>query len=253
MTPTLLLLVSFANKLCRRQTRELQLATSQVFGFLVCDAATSLVSLAMALSYSWKMTLVLLATLPVSIIALSLATRRLEPAIQTQKAFLETASKLTTASITAIDLVKVFNGLDSELQQYRHAVKLAAKHYLVQARCSSIQMGYIAFWVISMFVVGFWYGIVLVKDGLPPGHVLTTFYATLAAFQGIEALVPHWLVLSKGKLAGSFLSSIARSEPPGSDATGNGIHGTARLEHCVGDVQLTKVCVSPVSQVTQIG
>ncbi|KND93820.1 Alpha-factor-transporting ATPase [Tolypocladium ophioglossoides CBS 100239] len=233
------------------QTLELQLATSQVFGFLVCDAATSLASLIIALYYSWKMTLVLLATLPVSIIALSLATRRLEPAIQMQKSYLETTSKLTTASITAIDLVKVFNGLDNELQQYFHAVKLAARHYLVQAQCNSIQMGYIAFWVISMFVVGFWYGIVLVRNGLPPGHVLTTFFATLAAFQGIEALVPHWLVLSKGMFAGSFLSSIARSEPLGSQTSGSGIHGSTPLEHCVGDVQLTNVSFAYPSNPTK--
>ncbi|POR33822.1 Alpha-factor-transporting ATPase [Tolypocladium paradoxum] len=230
------------------QTRELQLATSQVFGFLVCDTATSLASLAMALYYSWKMTLVLLATLPVSLIALSLATRRLEPAIRGQQAYLETTSKLTTASITAIDLVKVFNGLDNELRQYCHAAKLAARHYMVQAQCNSIQMGYIAFWVISMFVVGFWYGIVLVKDGLPPGHVLTTFYATLAALQGIEALVPHWLVLSKGMFAGSFLSSIARSEPP---ITGSGIHGAARPQNCLGDVRLTNVSFAYPSNPTK--
>ncbi|PNY25196.1 Alpha-factor-transporting ATPase [Tolypocladium capitatum] len=226
------------------QTRELQLATSQVFGFLVCDAATSLVSLAIALCYSWKMTLVLLATLPVSMIILSLATRRLEPAIQMQKAYLETTSKLTNASITAIDLVKVFNGLGNELQQYCQAVKLASMHYLVQAQCSSIQMGYIAFWVISMFVVGFWYGLVLVRDGLPPGHVLTTFFATLAAFQGIEALAPHWLVFSKGMFAGSFLSGIAWSEPPGA-------HSSHRLEHCVGDVQLTNVSFAYPSNPTK--
>ncbi|KAM4055988.1 ABC transporter transmembrane domain-containing protein [Hirsutella rhossiliensis] len=224
------------------QTRELQAATSQIFGFLVCDALTSCASLIIALYYSWRITLVLLATLPLSLIVLSLATRQLEPAIRAQKAHLEKATRLTTASVTAIDLVKVFNGFDRELRHYRNALRWARRHYLVQARCNSTQMGYIAFWVVAMFVLGFWYGSILVRDGLPPGHVVTTFYSTLAAFQGIEALVPHWLVLSKGMSAGSFLSSIAaKPETSRSKALVDTAPRTTRLEHCVGDVQLNSV------------
>ncbi|KAK5992982.1 Alpha-factor-transporting ATPase [Cladobotryum mycophilum] len=215
------------------QTRELQLATSQVLGLLICDTMASIASLGVAFYFSWKLTLVLLATVPVSMIVMSLATKRLEPAIQAQKHNLETASKLATASINAIDLVKVFNGFDHELRQYYQAVKLAGKQYLVQAQCNAIQMGYVSFWVIALFLVGFWYGVVLVNQGLAPGHVLTTFYATLAAFQGIEALLPHWLVLSKGMAAGSFLSLITTD--PGDAAIGQ-TSGSLKLEYCVGNV-----------------
>ncbi|KAF7543873.1 hypothetical protein G7Z17_g10391 [Cylindrodendrum hubeiense] len=186
------------------QTRELQLATSQVLGLLVCDVITSFASLGIAFYYSWKLTLVLLAILPISVVVLSLATRRLEPAIQTQRRYLAIASKHAVASITAIDLVKVFNGCDQEVWQYRAAVMAAANPYLVQAQCNSTQMGYISFSGIAMFVVGFWYGVILVNGGLAPGHVLATFYATLASFQAIEALMPQWLVIAKGMSAGGF-------------------------------------------------
>ncbi|KAF5022574.1 hypothetical protein F66182_5407 [Fusarium sp. NRRL 66182] len=222
------------------QTRELQLASSQVLGLLMGDIITSIASLGIALYYSWKLTLVLLTTLPISAIVLSLATRRLEPAIQAQKRDLAVASKFAIASITAIDLVKVFNGYDQEVWQYYPAIKAAARQYLIQAQCNALQMGYVAFWVVAMFVVGFWYGVVLVNnDGLGAGSVLTTFYATLAAFQGIEALMPQWLVLAKGMSAGSFLSGITRS-------TRNGglikpMVGALRPEVCVGDVELRDV------------
>ncbi|KAF5983553.1 ABC transporter [Fusarium bulbicola] len=183
------------------QTRELQLASSQVLGLLVGDIITSIASLGIALYYSWKLTLVLLATLPISAIVLSLATKRLEPAIQAQKRELAVASKFAVASITAIDLVKVFNGYDQEVWQYYPAAKAAAKHYLIQAQCNALQMGYVAFWVVAMFVVGFWYGVVLVNnDGLAAGSVLTTFYATLAAFQGIEALMPQCFFFPSGEM-----------------------------------------------------
>lgn len=195
----------------------------------------------------------LISTLPLSLIILSLATRQLEPAIQAQKSHLEKATRLATASVTAIDLVRVFNGFDGELRRYRDALGWAKGRYLVQARCNSIQMGYIAFWIVTMFVLGFWYGSILVRNGLPPGHVVTTLYSTLAAFQGIESLVPQWLVLSKGMSAGSFLSSITvKSETSGSKAFLGMDPPITRLEHCVGDVQFDSVRFFSSIQPTQL-
>lgn len=101
-------------------------------------------------------------------------------------------------------------------------------------------MGYVAFWVVAMFVVGFWYGVVLVNnDGLAAGSVLTTFYATLAAFQGIEALMPQWLVLAKGMSAGSFLSSITRNVRNGEIV--KPMTGALRPLSCSGDIELKDV------------
>ncbi|KAL7807101.1 ABC-transporter [Trichoderma gracile] len=220
------------------QTRELQLATSQVLGLLVTDVIVSVASLAIAFSYSWKLTLVLIATLPVSIVIMSLATRRLDPAIQAQKLHQETASKFASSSIKAIEIVKVFNGSDHELRQYYETIKLASKQYLIQAKCNCFQMGYVAFWVIGMFVVAFWYGTVLVDQGLSPGHVITTFFATLSAFQGIEALLPNWLVLAKGMSAGLFLSSLSNKRD---DDTANTQSGHTRPAACAGNVDLVDV------------
>lgn len=211
-----------------------------MLGLLVTDLIVSVASLAIAFSYSWKLTLVLVATLPVSLVIMSIATRRLDPAIQAQKHHQETASKYATSSIKAIEIVKIFNGVDRELQQYYEVIKLASKQYLIQAQCNCFQMGYVAFWVIGMFVAAFWYGTILVDQGLSPGHIITTFFATLSAFQGIEALLPHWLVLSKGMSAGSFLSSMSKRRD---DETANTKSGHTRLAACVGNVDLVDVSI----------
>lgn len=190
------------------QIRELQLATSQVFGLLAGDALTSLASFVIALVYSWKLALVLFATLPISGIILYFITNKIEPAIQNQKRHLAVASKKATAALTAIDLVKTYNGYEEDLRNYNTSIELASKHYLTQAICNSIQIGYVSFWSIAMFVVGFWYGLALVNQGSQPGHIVTAFYATLAAFQSVEALMPQWLVLAKGMYAGAFLLDL---------------------------------------------
>jgi ATP-binding cassette, subfamily B (MDR/TAP), member 1 len=182
---------------------------------------------------------VLLATLPVSAAILSIATRPLGSSIQAQRRDLAEASKHVTAAVGAIDLVKVFNGFEYECRKYTYAIQNAAKQYLVQARCNSLQMGYVAFWVLAMFVAGFWYGMVLVEQGMSAGSILTTFYATLACFQGIEALMPHWLVFSKGMSAGTFLLSVSTKHSGGKRAK----HTRAQLRpnRCDGDIELSNV------------
>jgi ATP-binding cassette, subfamily B (MDR/TAP), member 1 len=232
-------LASTLTDLVSRQIRELQSATSQVLGFLVCDTVASLASLGIAFCFSWKLTLVLIASIPVSVLVLGLATRGLEAAIQAQKHYLARAARYASASITAIDIVKVFNGCDDEVWQYYNAIHSSMKHYLKQARCNAFQMGYVTFWVVTLFVSGFWYGVALLSEGVKPGDILTAFYATLIAFQGIEALMPQWLVLAKGMSAGLELYDLSKDVCSGRDMPKT--IGWHKPEICVGDIELNNV------------
>lgn len=212
-----------------------------MLGFVICDAVTSCASIGIAFYYSWKLALVLLSTLPVSFIILCFVTRNSDSELWSQKQYLQRASTYAVAAINGIDLVAAFGGHDKELSKYGSTLKLAAHHFAVQARCNSIQMGYIAFWSISIFILGFWYGLVLVGQGVPPGHIVTTFYAILTAFQGVEAFASHWLVLTKGKAAGVFLTSLTTKEQV-VDKLAQDVRVT--LDECIGDVRLDKVCES---------
>lgn len=213
-----------------------------MLGFVICDAVTSCASLGIALYYSWKLALVLLSTLPVSFLILCIVTRDLDSELWSQTQYLQRASTYAAAAINGIDLVAAFGGHGKELSKYGSTLMLAARHFSAQARCNSIQMGYIAFWSISIFVLGFWYGLVLVGQGISPGHIVTTFYAILTAFQGVEAFAGHWLVLFKGKSAGSFLTNLRRTEQNVDLKSVQDFIVT--LGECIGDVRLDKVCVS---------
>ncbi|KAK1574142.1 ABC transporter type 1, transmembrane domain-containing protein [Colletotrichum navitas] len=98
------------------QIRELQTATSQVLGFLFTGAVTSIASFALALGFSWKLTLVLIATVPSKVISLALINQRLQSAIAQKNLHLADASKQVHACVAAIDLVKVFNGCSQEIR-----------------------------------------------------------------------------------------------------------------------------------------
>ncbi|KAI1638367.1 P-loop containing nucleoside triphosphate hydrolase protein [Biscogniauxia mediterranea] len=222
------------------QTRELQSASSIALGSLAADVATSIASLILAFCTSAKLTAVLLTTLPISAGILFLLNRPVKPAIEAQKQELSRASKYAISAISAADLVKTFNGVDHETWQYLAVIRRSMEKYLVQARANALQFGYMKFWMETLLVLGFFYGVSLVGEGLSPGSVMTTFYATIAALQAIESFVPSYTMLAKGMSAGLALHMIdERIE------NGKRVHqmaGGYRPSTCEGQVEVRNVC-----------
>ncbi|RYP24329.1 hypothetical protein DL765_000593 [Monosporascus sp. GIB2] len=222
------------------QTREVQIATSQALGSLSMESATAVGNLLVAFYFSWRLTLVLLATAPVSFAVLKFLGRHLKPAIQAQKQELSRASRYATAAIAAIDLVKVFNGADQETWQYSQSVRRSMRYYLVQARANAYRLGYVKMWIECMFVVGFYCGVVLVNEGASPSDVMTTFYAALAALQAVQNSVPMYLLLAKGMSAAQALTQITGDEIQ----NGRKVHhmrGTHKPKTCAGDIEINAV------------
>ncbi|ERT00505.1 hypothetical protein HMPREF1624_03878 [Sporothrix schenckii ATCC 58251] len=209
------------------QIRDLQAATSQLLGYIVSDAFVCVACLAVAFAKSWALTLVLLATVPVSVVVLQLLGRGLKPAAERQRGALNNAAQHASAALSGIDLVKIYNGYDTELWQYVGAIRMAARHYARQALSSSAQMGYIKVWMINLFVIGFWFGLALVTRGsTTPGNVLTAFYAVLIAFQSLESLGTQWVTVLKGTVAGKALETMIGDSK---DADGNSLSPTGDL------------------------
>ncbi|KAL2261151.1 hypothetical protein VTK26DRAFT_4625 [Humicola hyalothermophila] len=222
------------------QTRELQTATSQALGYLVADVFVFAACIVVAFVYSYKLTLVMMATSVPSALILWGISRFLDPAIQNQKQELAQAAKHVTAATTAIDLVKIYNGADHEAFQFISAIRRSAKHYLRQVLCNCGQMGYIKLWMIMLFVVGFYFADILVGRGeMTPGNALTTFYAVVIAFQAIQTLGPHWLVLAKGMAAGQMLQVLVKEPESGQRA--DKASGWRKPSNCLGDIRIDNV------------
>ncbi|RFU34537.1 hypothetical protein B7463_g1772, partial [Scytalidium lignicola] len=221
------------------QLRELQLAVSQPLGFLLYELVSSLAAIGVAFYFSWKLTFVIISTVPIAGVTLYFISRRLTPAIEAQKAELAKASKSATSAVSAIDTVKAFNGQRQEVWGYYTIIKRATTHYLTQAILSALQLGIMKFIVIVLFVQGFWYGLVLVTQGTNPGHILTAFYACLNAMQAIEVVLPQWLVLAKGMSAGHALKSLMNEVRHGNKISED---SSLRIpETCHGDIEINNV------------
>jgi ATP-binding cassette subfamily B (MDR/TAP) protein 1 len=205
-----------------------------VFVFFAC--------IVVAFVYSFKLTLVMLATGVPSALILWGISRFLDPAIEAQKRELAQAAKHVTAATTAIDLVKVYNGADHEAFQFMAAICRSARYYSRQVLCNCGQMGYVKLWMIMLFVLGFYVAVVLVgKEHLTPGDALTTFYAALIAFQSIENLGPHWLVLAKGMAAGQLLQGLVKE---GEKGEVDEVSGWRKPSKCVGEIRMSNVSVA---------
>ncbi|KAL5353075.1 ATP-dependent permease [Pseudogymnoascus australis] len=232
------------------QVRELQMATSQPLGFFVKDIAAVIMAIGIAFYYSWKLTLVLSLSVPITSLVLWLVSRRLQPAIEAQRRALNIASKYTNTAFHAIDTVKVFNGQNHEVRQYASAINAAGLSYLIQGHVRASQMGTVRFLVVVMFMAGFWYGLMLFRNGeLTPGDVITTFYSFLMGNQAVTSLLAQYVILCKGKSAGATLERIVgelNNTLPLSK-----IAGTRTLEVCDGDIEVTNLKFSYPSNPSQ--
>lgn len=164
----------------------------------------------------------------------------MQPSIVRQEAALSLASRVANSALSAIETVKCFNGQSFELEQYKSMVLEAARYYLKQALSNALQIAFIRFVTTAMFVQGFWFGGQLVRTSkASAGDVLTTFWACLMATKAIEDILPHMLVLERGRAAGAAMKAILEQVSRGSKIAETEFRYAP--EYCDGDIQVRNV------------
>lgn len=202
-----------------------------------------MVSLGVALYFSWSLTLVTICTVPLVYLVMAFLSRRLSKRAHDQSDKLQQALKYITSALTNIETVKCFNGERYELRRYADAIKVAGNLFRRQASFRSAQIGLMQFYTISIFFQGFWYGSYLVTEGKDnPGNVVTTFWTSLMAVQAVTEFLPQFIILQKGKVAAARVRSVMAQMSKFDHVEGVG--GGRRPNQCAGDIQLTKVCHS---------
>lgn len=208
-------------------------------------------ALGVAFYYSWNLTLVVLCTVPLIYIFQSFIAHRLAIRAHDQAEKLQTALKYITNAIKSIEAVKCLNGEQYELRAFTRVTGLAATAYMCVTNLRSLQIGFMQFFTLSVFVQGFWYGSHLVRSGQSDVQaVITTFWAALMAIQGIACFLPQLIVLHTGKIAGGRLRLLMEK-----DSLVDGSHevgGTLRPENCPGDIEFRQVCTSFIRYETSL-
>lgn len=216
------------------------MGTSQPLGFCVDYTVQAIASLGVCFYYSWRVTIVTLAGVPLCAIGLSFLASKLQLSIIGQEQEMTKASSFAVNALSSIDSVKCFNGQKFEVRQYTSAVARAAKFYLKQARNNGLQMGLVQCITTSMFVQGFWYGSYLVRKGdSTTGAVVTAFWSCLMVTKAWEDILPHLNVLGKGQAAGIALEAILAQVEKGGKVARSTTGVTPRF--CEGDIEIRQV------------
>lgn len=192
-----------------RQVRDLQLATAQPLGSMLAVTADVLFSFGIAMYFSWKLTLVIVSTLPVMLMLLAWLGTRMQSRLHKQHEIYTSATNIIINAINTIDLVKCSLAEIYEASRYISTVRLAASWYHKVVSINASQVAITQFVGSAMFVQGFYYGGVLVNSGQKStADVVTTFLAAVGAFSTVTGIVTLLLPLEKGRSAAVALQEL---------------------------------------------
>lgn len=195
-----------------RETDDARLATSQYAGQLLQHSVTCVASLILALVISWSLALVVLASIPVTVIITGVVERYTGPWLAEERAHTARASGHLERVINAIATVKAFGGEEREVVRFRRLLALGTKIYNRTSYAWGVRIGISSFIIFSMFVQGFWYGSLLVQRGdATPGTVFTVFSACLLASNHLQLIIEALSVIEKGKIGAAGLETLMTS------------------------------------------
>jgi ATP-binding cassette subfamily B (MDR/TAP) protein 1 len=192
------------------------MSTAQQLGMAIRDTVTSLGCFGLAFYASWKLTLIMLSSIPITAILMPLFSSRIQPNIQRQATYLSAAAKHVMNAFSIIDTVKCYNGHLQEQHRYSHSLNQATTYYFRQVNWHALQSSVLRFITLGMFVQGFWYGSTLTENDMESaGTVFTAFWSCLIATSSLMQIMPHMIEFEKGKVAGNQLRAIiaAPSKP----------------------------------------
>ncbi|TXT04212.1 uncharacterized protein COLE_07909 [Cutaneotrichosporon oleaginosum] len=197
-----------------RETDDVRLGASQATGLFVQSMASFLACFILALVKLPTLALVTLSSLPL-LAALNASTERVvnKSQVAERRAFAE-ASTTAERTTAAIATVKAHNAQSAEEVRFETLVARAraqlVRQALVWAQCLALN----DFLVMLMFIVGFWYGAILVnQDKASVAEVMTVFFSCLLGAAALQGAPPQLMIMNKAKASlASLLSVIQDTE-----------------------------------------
>jgi ATP-binding cassette, subfamily B (MDR/TAP), member 1 len=218
----------------------LHLTLSQTLACAIHSLSSAITCLIVAFYFSWSLTLVILCTVPLVVFILARLSTKMDPNIRNYTVKMAEAIKYILAALNGIEVVKCMNAEEIELWKFLHRLKAAGNFYKSQAALGALQVAFMQFAVLGMFVQGFWYGGSLIRNGKKDaGDVMTTFWAALMATQSFVQMAPHLMALEKGIVAAERLRRVCQENQD----TEKKVHAGAKLDRCSGEVEFRNVCL----------
>ncbi|KAK9472668.1 P-loop containing nucleoside triphosphate hydrolase protein [Dipodascopsis tothii] len=183
--------------------------TSHQLGLALFHVASAVIGMGIGMYYSWQLTLVILASLPVLVVVGGATGGPLNKHIDDQNAENLAAAAVVDTAVSAVQTVKLMNGQACERGRFERAVGRATRFAGRAATMLALQQALCKFFVLVMFCQGFWFGKHLVNTGrLSSGEVTTVFFACNFLAQSVQAIAPQVMTIQKGVVAAVALQKI---------------------------------------------
>ncbi|KAK9366636.1 P-loop containing nucleoside triphosphate hydrolase protein [Lipomyces kononenkoae] len=193
----------------RKLLDEYQVGMSLSFGYALFYTARALVSLCVAMYFSWELTIVILATLPAIMIAQTITNIPKNKYTKLEKQCSSRAVNVFDWAISSIQTVKLFNGQSIEAAKFSAQTHTSSILNHKIAIVYAVQQGVLKLLVLMLFLQGFWYGGSLVRQGrISSGSVMTVFWCCNSLTYSVSNMGVKLADISKAKVAAESLWAI---------------------------------------------
>ncbi|KAG4305051.1 hypothetical protein PORY_001726 [Pneumocystis oryctolagi] len=198
---------------CEKNIGSFHYVFSNTLGKILSSITTCIVSLFLAFWYSWKLTLVILVSLPIVVLIATITSYFIQPSICREKDAISQAVTLVDQAIVNIPIVKVFNGQQYESSKFHNSILKSTRISHYWKRIYALQQSLVRFVILAMFVQGFWYGshLVITKK-ISVGNVVTVFWACLMVSFSIQTIIQYLVSVDHGKISSYDLQSLFKEE-----------------------------------------
>lgn len=183
-------------------------------GNLIQYTFTFIFCIALAMWKGAILALVTLSTIPI-VVGVQIVTQVfLGPMLeQERRAFAEASTNVERAT-SAITTVKAHNAESTESKRFEPISTRAQNSLVRQAIVWAISYSLSETLLLSTFVIGFWYGAKVVREGKSSaGDVMTVFWAALLAATYLQMAVPQLMLITKGKMSMASLQTVIKDLP----------------------------------------
>nr|XP_018264066.1 ATP-binding cassette, subfamily B (MDR/TAP), member 1 [Kwoniella dejecticola CBS 10117]OBR86224.1 ATP-binding cassette, subfamily B (MDR/TAP), member 1 [Kwoniella dejecticola CBS 10117] len=194
-----------------RETDDVRLACALSAGAVVMNLGTFLLCFILAMVKSPVLAIVTLSTIPLVVLTQIITQVAASPLLaEERRAFAEASTNVERVT-SAISTVKAHNAQSVESGKFRDLIAKGKKSLVRQGLVWGTSSGMTDFLLLGTFVLGFWYGAKIVRDGkASSGDVMTCFWACLFSATYLQQVVPHLTGLTKGKNSLASLLTIIK-------------------------------------------
>ncbi|KAI5289646.1 hypothetical protein KEM54_003504, partial [Ascosphaera aggregata] len=215
------------------QINDIQESLSYPLPAIIEEFALCMVSLIVAMSTSWKLTMVTLSVLPLLSFPSALVSTKLNQANRDFQENLKKAAKCAMETIQSIDTVKCFNAETYEYDRYANAMTLTLSPWIRASRLMSIVGACGQLFYYSIFIVAFWYGNHMVaSQQVTAADVVTTFWAAFSAMGSFGSIMPNIMEMKTGQVSAAFLLDLILENQDLQASSGHNVVP----EECHGDI-----------------